>query len=245
MSLRDHFSKKKIHERRSWDWDTEEARQMHDDVTQIMENHFSKFGPYKYWGMTSHFLSVYEVGLADVWCREEEQKKLSNLRQQVRKLADIYSSIHWLIQMEIKLNATLPLKVVRGNYVPSEDHEHSSVEDSDFPPEIAANSLELLCKNFENYCPAIEKTSVDLPEGIQYKKRAIEAWRLVEAAAEICRSRPGTINVPKSLNPTSPFHKLLEDLFDLFEIKTTPQGAFSGWYSNVDNNRENLDLLPM
>jgi hypothetical protein len=243
--LRDHFRKKKIYERRSWDWETEEARKMHNEVTEIIEGHFSKFGPYKFWSMTSHFLSAYEVGLADVWCREEEREKLAKLSHQIRKLADAYNSIHWLIQQELKLNATLPLKVVRGKYVPSRDHEHSSVETSDFPPKVASNSLVLLCENFEHFLPAIEKMSADLPEGIQYKKRAIEAWRLVEAAAEICRARPGTINVPKSLNPTSPFHKLLEDLFELFEISTTPEGAFSGWYSFVDSNRENLDLLPM
>ncbi|WP_181893056.1 hypothetical protein [Falsiruegeria mediterranea] len=245
LSVRDHFRKKKIHERRSWDWDTEEARRMHNDVTNIIELHFSKFGPHKFSSMTSYFLAVYEAGLAEVWCREEERKKLAKLSHQIRKLAETFNSIHWMLQMEMKLNATLPLEVVRGKYVPSKDHEEYSVEANDFLPKVASRSLELLSESFEHLLPAIEKTSLEVPEGIQYKKRAIEAWRLVEAAAAICRGRPGTINVPKSLNPTSPFHKLLEDLFDLFEITTTPEGAFSGWYSFVDNNREELDLLPM
>jgi hypothetical protein len=77
-----------------------------------------------------------------------------------------------------------------------------------------------------------------MAEGIQYKKRAHEAWRVVDAAASLCRVYVDTINVPKSLNPTSPFHRLLEDLFDHFEIETSPEGAFKGWYRHVDSKSE-------
>ena len=187
----------------------------------------------------------YQVALAEMWSREDEKTKLAQLKHQTRKLAETFGSIHWLIKTDLELNASLPLKTENGFYVPSAEHEHSSVESITHPPSVAYRALEQLVENFAGLLPAIEMTSVNMPEGIQYKKRAHKAWRVVEAAAELCRSNSNTINVPKALNPTSPFHKLLEDLFIYFDIETTPEGAFKGWRANVDNIRENLDLPPI
>lgn len=243
--MKTQFKNKLIHESRGWDWETEEARQMHSDVTAILERHFSKFGLSEFERMASRFLSHYEVALAEMWCRRDERKKLSELKHQLRKIVETYSSIHWLIQHEIGLNSTLPLRFVNGSYVQSEEHENCSVESAQHPPHLAFQALGELSENYRGLLLALEKTSRGLPEGIQYKKRAHEAWRVVEAAAELCGAYSDTINVPKALNPTSPFHKLLEDLLCHFEINTSPEGAFRGWKKNVDNIREDLDLLPI
>lgn len=243
--MKTHFLSKKVFESRGWDWDTEEAKQMHRDVTAVLELHFSEFGLDRFQGMTDMLLSSYQVALAEMWCREDEQEKLAKLKHQIRKLSEAYASIHWLIQSELRLNATLPLKTVNGAYVPSEEHEQTSVESDQHPPFLAMGALLTLNENFEDLFPAIEMTSRNMHEGIKYKKRAYEAWRLVEAAADLCRAYPNTINVPKGLNPTCRFRKLLADLFEYFEIEVTPEGAFKGWYTNVDSIREKLDLLPI
>lgn len=243
--MKSHFKKRKIHEPRCMDWETDEAQQMLGDVATILEQHFAKYEEMKFNSMANWFLMHFEVALAEMWCREDERKKLAKLKDQTRKLAETYNSIHWLIQSNLSLNSTLPLNTVNGAYAPSVEHEKYSVRSDEHPPQLAFSGLETLAKNFEGLFPAVEMTSQKMHEGIPYKKRAYEAWRVVDAAAALCRAYPNTITVPSALNPTGPFGRLLEDLFEYFEIETSPQGAFKGWYANVDNNEENLDLPPI
>jgi hypothetical protein len=154
-----------------------------------------------------------------MWCRKDERKKLSDLKHQLRKVVETYSSIHWLIQHEIGLNSTLPLKSVNGSYVQSEEHEDCSVKSAQHPPHLAFQALADLSENYRGLLPALKKTSRELPEGIQYKKRAHEPWRVVEAAAELCGAYLDTINVPSHSVRKQPTFGLLK--------RTTPSATSS------------------
>lgn len=196
------IGKLKIHESRYWDRETEEARKMHRDVAEIIARHFEVSGEKKINGMTHHWLAGYQVALAEFWSREDEQRKLTQLRHQTKKLAETFSSIHWLLRDDLGLNSTLPLKTHNGSYIQSDEHEDTSVDSYDHPPFVAYKALRALAKNYEALLPAIEMTCLNVHGGIPYKKRAHEAWRVVEATAELSRTPSSTIKVPKVLNVT-------------------------------------------
>jgi len=238
--------KLKVKNGEGWDWETEEARAMHKEITQIFEIHFPKLETYEYCEMTSQFLAAYNVSLLEVWNYEKEQEKLAKLKYQVRKISELYNSIPQVIKIEIQGNSTLPVKVLNGSYTPSSNEDDIfQFNLAELPSYRAFQALEMLSSHFEDLLPVLERTSEDLPRGIDNRKRAIEAWRLVEATAEICRSRPDTINVPKFMNEAGQFYHLLEDLFIYFDIGKDSVSAFKAWRKHVDSIREDLDLLPM
>lgn len=236
--MKSHFKDKRIHENRKFDGNSDETRQLLKELAVMLEPHFSKFGEFDFEDMAFCLLRHYQLAIIPMWCREEELAKIAKLKHQIRQVSETYASLHWFIHVKIQMNATLPLEVVNGAYQPGKEYEFTQDFASDFPPFVADQGLIALANHYKNYLPAIEKTSQELPEGIQYKKRAHEAWRLVDAAASLCRVYADTINVPKALNPSSPFRELLKDLFGLFAIETTPEGAFKGWYLHVDSKSE-------
>lgn len=215
-------------------------------IQPIFERHMATLGKEKTGGLARNFVIELDSALWEAWQYGEQQKLLQKLKHQVRILSEIVKAISPAAFQEIEADATVPRMILDGSYRPKGDDDPKWLEgERPLPAEVAIKGMYDLSENYEDLQLAIEATRQRLPRGIPTRNRNIDAWRVVEAAAYVCRHTPKTIRVPKSTNGSGPFYRLLVDLFSFYNITSEVNGAVRSWRTHIDNKRESLDLLPM
>jgi hypothetical protein len=223
-----------------------EYRQKFRAVRPIFETHFPSVEERKIIDIVHRFTAEKAVGLYENWNYKQQQELLTKLRAQLARAAQSLSKIHKVVLSEVSVNLSLPLEVLNGTY----DFKTCSQEVYDSAPtgkevDEADQVFRGLLSLSENIDKAIKYTQDELPTGISVGNRNIEAWRIVEAAVEVCRTYPDLINVPKKMNGSGPLRRLLVDLFKHYDINSNVDAAFNGWEKQIDRKREFLDLLPI
>lgn len=212
----------------------------------IFKAHFSSVDEKKIVDAVHFFTAVKESALYEAWNYEQQQELLKNLRRQLRQVSESLSKINTGILDEVYINLTLPLEVLNGTY----DQKTCAEEVFDLAPSPAeVNEAQQVFKGLlsfhKNIDLAIKYTQDELPRGIPDRNRNIDAWRVVEAAVEVCRRIPNSINVPKKMNGSGPLRRLLVDLFEHYNINANVDAAFNGWVTHIENKRDSFDLLPI
>jgi hypothetical protein len=221
-------------------------RQTYTDVRLILEKHFPSVDVQKLPDLTHLFLAEKFAALYENWNYNEQQACLTRLRAQLQKASETLSKIHRAVMDEVSVNLTLPLLVLNGTY----NRKTCAEEVFDLAlgraeVETAQQVFKGLLSFGENIDKAIKYTQDELPEGIFAGNRNIDAWRVVEAAVEVCRRYPDAINVPKKINGNGPLYHLLVDLLAYYKIKANVDAAFNGWAKHIERKRDSLDLLPI
>lgn len=215
-------------------------------VRPIIDKHFAAFEPDKIVEMTHRFIATEEVALYESWNYKKQLENLSGLRAQLQKASEHLKVIHPVVLQEVAVNLTLPIVVLNG----SEDRKSCAAEVFNLAPSVeeandAANVLKGLLKYSENIDKAIMYTQSELPVGIVVGSRNIDAWKVVEAAAELIRAFECPILIPKGMNGSGPMRRLLVDLFEHYKINGNVDAAYNGWIKHIDRKREFLELLPI
>ena len=215
-------------------------------VRPIIEKHFAAFQPGKIVEMTHRFIAVEEGALYESWNYKKQQECLSGLRGHLQKASEYLKGIHPVVLQEVAVNLTLPIVVLNG----TEDRKSCASEVFNLAPSMeeandAANVLKRLLKYSENIDKAIKYTQSELPVGIVVGSRNIDAWKVVEAAAELIRTHKCPIKIPKKMSGSGPMRRLLVDLFEYYKFDGNVDAAFNGWIKHIDRKREFLELLPI
>lgn len=212
----------------------------------IIDKHFAAFEPGKIAEMTHRFIAIEEVALYENWNYNKQQKSLSGLRAQLQKASEHLKVIHPVVLQELAANLTLPIVVLNG----TEDRKSCAAEVFNLAPSMeeanaATHVLKGLLMYSENIDKAIKYTQDELPVGIAVGNRNIDAWKVVEAAAELIRTYELPILILKRMNGSGPMRRLLVDLFEHYKITANVDAAYNGWIKHIDRKREFLDLLPI
>lgn len=215
-------------------------------VRSIIEKHFSDYEPDKLTGMVHFFIAHKEAALFEAWNYNEQQRCLSGLRAQLQKASVHLDGIHPGILEEISINLTLPIEILNG----TKDRKTCSKEVFESAPgrdEITAatNVFRGLMAFSENIDKAITYTQSELPLGIPSGNRKIDAWRVVDGAAELIRAHACSINVPSRMNGSGDMWRFLVDLFEHYKITANVDAAFIGWIKHIDRKHESFGSLPI
>lgn len=216
------------------------------ELYPIFEKHFPRGDGRRIASMVHSFIAAKEAALCENWNYKQQQDYLTGLRSQLRQAVEILSKIHPEILSEVSGNLTLPLVVLNGTF----DRKTCAKEVFDLAPssadiKAANHVLKGLTSFSENIDKAIKYTQDELPVGIPVGNRNIDAWRVVEAAVEMCRHYPAEMTIPKKMNGYGPLRRLLQDLLDYYNLSANVDAAFNGWLKNIDRKRETLELLPI
>jgi hypothetical protein len=216
-----------------------------DKIAKVLRKHMKPFNP-KFPKVDAYeFRSAYLVFLDNFWSREEANVALENLSRALQNVSTSYEAVPVLVKDTIVIEADVLDVAHKDGFLKNTKAEVLHV--SSLPTlgaREAAKALEVLVKQKEALLSAIRVVQRELPEGIPTRNRPSKAWAVIHAADEI--SNEGKkINVPKAIDQAGPFYRLLCDLFELFEIEETVQGAFRGWRKHMDGKFENLDLMPI
>lgn len=236
-----------MNKRRDWlyyvdpDWDADDLpdpsefeegpSQFYQEIEAVLRKHLGGRGDYtddNFAGMVHHLVFDQAHSLEEFWPPEKVLSEIAKLRACLLKAKYIREHLPPPIEDAIRGAA------VQASGVLDKDKEteidlctESSLEAStSWKAYIATGNF---FRQIDDYIPFLDAAAKKAEEGAPQGKKAIEAWRLVDATVGLCDRNPGTVTVPKSMNEAGPFYRLLVDLFDLFEIEESPVSAFRGW----------------
>ncbi len=216
-----------------------------DKIAGVLQQHIAATNPNRPKDDAHHFRAAYLSFLDDFWSKEEAAVALENLSRAVQKVCDAHENLPGLILDELRARAV----GLDGEH--REEFLKSTTADNLFSPAIsklgtdeAVNALNTLVGRRKELLSVISIVKKELPEGMRTRNRPGPAWAVIHAANAISASGR-KINVPKSMDRSGPFYRLLVDMFELFEIDTSVSGAFRGWRTHMADNYENLDLMPI
>lgn len=216
-----------------------------DKINSVLRKHIEPFDQNRPKVDAYQFRSSYLSFLEDFWSNEEALIALEDLTRALQKICIYYEAVPKMVRDDLAARAwgldqerkEEFLKRTKADIVFKSSLPGSDVND-------AVEALKTLVKQKEALRSAISVVQNELPEGMPTRNRPGKAWAVIHAAVEVSASGR-KINVPKSIDGSGPFYKLLDELFELFEIKESVPGAFRGWRKHMDGNYENLDLMPI
>lgn len=216
-----------------------------DLIAGILGQHFEIDSHSMSLQIAHHFVASYQCFLEDFWTREKASIALESLSRDLKTLCTSYENVPKLVKDTLDARArgldderkdkyleTTTADIVFKFMLPKPDTD------------AAATALRTLHDHQDLLQTAIRVVRKDLPEGFATRNRPGKAYAVIEAAATVSRAK-NRINVPKAIDEAGDFYRLLVDLFELFKISSTVQGAFKGWRKNVDGKYENADLMPI
>ena len=227
------------------DINSEEYQGALDLIARVLGQHLAIGDRKRSFYDAHHFLGAYQSFLEDFWTRENASIALESLSRDLKNLCSSYEDVPKLVRDTLdaqargldeerkkEFMANTTADIVFKHMLPTPDTD------------AAATALKTLCEHQKLLQSAIRVVRQELPEGFATRNRPGKAYAIIEAAAAVSRDR-SRIFVPKSVNGSGPFYRLLADLFELFKISTTVQGAFKGWKKHVDGKYEKADLMPI
>lgn len=205
----------------------------YEGLDRILNSHFGEAFDRELMG---HLLVVdYHNEIDEPW-------KASDIHQCIDQLAkafDVLASIgtHDLPQPVGDAMLFLPIEEIRQS---SPKKDEWTTMQSENPTYQVLEAWETLAENKPAIGKLIKEARRAADQGRPRGKKNLEAWRLVAAAQKMCNVRyPGTIVAPNYLNESSPFARLLGDLFFHFKIEGDVVSAFKAWRRHVDSTDPN------
>ena len=216
-----------------------------DKINSVLRKHLVPFNPSRPEADAYRFSGSYLTFLDDFWAKEEALGPLVDLIRALQKTCISYEAVPKMVRNDLDARAWGLDQERKEEFLRETTADivfKSSLPNSDVKD--AVDALKTLVKNKEALCSAIRLVKNELPKGMQTRNRPGKAWAVIQAANDV--SADGKrINVPKAIAASGPFYRFLVDLFELFEIDVTVEGAFKGWRKHMDGKYENLDLMPI
>ena len=225
--------------------DSDEYYDFCDDIKLVLMRHFGEYPNLIANSQTQRFISSYENVMTDFWNKKQGTESLEALRRAVLALASARASLPWLLGFELRGNASFIDEKKREQFLAKTTQD--IIFKSQLPEPSSSNGVGALFALAENHLAAIEAIDMALknvPEGIETRNRPIQEWAIIEAAAEVARV-VGAFDVPKAIDDSGPFYRLLSSLFEAFGYakRSSLKGVYAGWRKHMDGKMDNFDLL--
>lgn len=180
---------------------------------------------------TENFLRYKETLPGQFLMKAKELKTLRDLKATIRKLSRQYDELASGSKSTMWRKAEMSEQLATGDPTRAKDLERKGVIVPGAVDALAA--LNELSANSEAVVKLLDGVTVIVSKGSSVGKKPVEAWCIIWGASKVCLDNYGKINIPVHMKGTGPLHALLSDLFDLFEIEVSPEGAFNGWAQYV------------
>jgi len=225
--------------------DSKEFQKIYLSVRKVVARHFGDCPGLNVDLETHRFMGTYETVMSDFWNEKQGKEPLEDLKRAVLALEVAYGSLPWLLAAELEGNAGFIDDQKRDKFL--EECPQDIIFSSQLPqPECKAaiDALGVLATRHKAAIEAIEMTLASVPEGIPTRNRPIQDWAIIEAAADLARA-VGAFDVPKAIDETGAFYRLLCSLVDAFGYaeRKCLKGVYAGWRKHMDGKYENFDLL--
>jgi hypothetical protein len=214
-----------------------------DRIAEVLQKHFPQTDPSRLPGKADHFMAAQHSFEADFWNKDKVVPILENLPRLLAKVQALYDKIPENVKSELQLQASV--------------HEQTAVEkfkktrDTYFVSQLPGpdaldglKALQVVIEHSSKIAEVFATVKRELPAGMPTNQRPGDAYSVIYAILEVCRGER-TMKIPGSIDESGDFYRLLKDLFALFGITVSPKGAYKGWIKNIDNNYENMDLMPI
>lgn len=225
--------------------DSKEFQELYISVRAAVASHFGHCPGLNIDLETHRFMGTYQTVMSDFWQEKQGRESLENLKRAVLDLEVAFGSLPWLLAAELGGNAGFIDEQKRDKFL--EECPQDIIFSSQVPkPECKAaiDALGVLAARHKAAIEVIEMTLASVPKGIQTRNRPIQEWAIIEAAADLARA-VGAFDVPKAIDESGPFYRLLCSLFDVFGYarRVSLKGVYAGWRKHMDGKYEKFDLL--
>lgn len=212
------------------DW--AEFQEFYFSLVAVVERHF---GPdLDHHSIAHRIWHQAEISFREMWSKSAVEEDLIKLKTRLFEISGILESLPEAVDMAMRTPAMDELKQHLKAFQEWQYNPDPNRAIEETPSWEKYLMLHQIRDTPVSFVPLIEAALEVAHKGEPVGNKALSEWRVVDAAALVC-SRPGSpISVPKALNPTSPFARFLEDVFDLYDLKGDPASAFRGWRKYVD-----------
>lgn len=208
-------------------------------MEDVLEHHFSLHGEFNYEGMASNIIFDEAHTIQDIWPIKKTITSLKKVKYGMQEIDRLLDDVPYPIFDAMRKDAIYRSGAINkdgtSNIEPDDIQRHLDTS----PSWLAYEAFSEFLKWQKDFIPCIDAAIEKVHEGSPEGKKALDAWRLVDALAQLCERHPNTIPVPNFINSSGPFYKLLVDMFIFFEIDTSPNTAFKGWRKHVGSKAVN------
>jgi hypothetical protein len=222
---------------------TDEFYEVADQIEEVLAPHFPDVIRRQLQHRTYSFMDDYRDFEADFWSREGQIPVIETIQRQLVSISRSFDSLPQVIMNELEAMADEHGENAKEAFLRTTTRDF--LFKSELPGPDAATALKALralSDHHEKLAEVFEKLRRSLPSGMPTRNRPGDAYAVIYASICMCRE-DGAINVPKAVKETGPFFRLLSDLFQLFGITTSVEGAYKGWVKNVEDKYDNFDLM--
>jgi hypothetical protein len=214
-----------------------------DKLASVLAERFGRDTQINFQILAHRFLSARNGACPDIWPRSglEHSKQLLKLKKKIREISQLFQDLPDSLRTELFLASYHKAEVCFDSDLDKSERLQTYLEvlrNRSTPSLQGFHGLDLISKHCEEFIQsfdkAIESTDAGVPEG----NKKIESWRLVEACVDVCELEKGYISVPKSINGSDEFYRLVSDIFTLFDIDSDPSDIFDSWRAYIGRHGE-------
>jgi hypothetical protein len=205
-----------------------------DGLKRIFEKHYAGPVDYPIEFMALRFMTVRSHAFSSAWPHQKTTKKLEKMKQKFAEIQRIFQELPVLMQSRFDDEAIRLAGRATENQFNFQLVDQEGVPTKDLPP----RALEALISGFEvsefleiqkRFSQTVENMAEYVPHGMTVGNKNLASWAIVHACSVVCDQFPEKITVPKAMNESGPFYRLLVDMLDHHGEGADPVAAFKGW----------------
>ncbi|SDX08682.1 hypothetical protein [Litoreibacter albidus] len=205
-----------------------------DGLKRIFEKHFGGPADYPIGYMAVRFLTVRAHAYSDAWPHIKTMKKIEKMKYHFSEIQRIYGDLPVSLQSQFDEDTIQLFGRAEENQRILDMAQKEQTPDGGMSPtttNILSNGPET--SDFldvqKKISQTVEKVADFVPRAMTEGNKKLEAWAIVHACSVICDQFSETVTVPKAMNESGPFYRLLVDMFDHHGKSDDPVSAFKGW----------------
>lgn len=208
-----------------------------DELANVLAQSFNKKVGVDFQWLALTFIRARNNACFDMWSAAKQIKDLQSLKKSIKKVGEIYNSLPQTLQTSILFAATKSIEIDGEDLLTREEEATQVLLEKlvmrDSTGLQGYDALQVMARYYSDLIPAIDEAIEEARNGVSVGNKAIDAWRLVEACDYICCSHSGHISVPKYMNSSGDFYRLVRDVFFLFGVDNDPGDIFTSWRKHV------------
>lgn len=211
-----------------------------DKIKDVFRKHF---GNTRSDGTNRDFFTISDFyfraeadSLPEFYDTSQAVEDLQKIRQHLWSLGSLMANLPFAVDEDWRAQT-----FVRAQSLQDKDAPVGTMKsfDLDVCPEFGAYSLmNGLIMMLPFLYPALDRTIENAARGTPKGKRALDAWKVFDAAVETCELFFEEVYIPKRLGPSGPFYRFIQDLFDAEEIEEDPVNIARNWAKHVGRSKQ-------